>query len=82
MPTPKDLRGARSPLRLATLLLLSTALTACPDSLQPPKKPPPGPQSPDVPHVPAPKAAETHVFHGPACPTPPWLISDSPGVRT
>ncbi len=37
-------------------LLLALMLTGCPDSVKPPKKPPPGPHTPDAPRVPEPKA--------------------------
>lgn len=39
------------------LVLLSAMLAGCPDSIKPPRKPPPGPHSPDAPRVPEPKVS-------------------------
>lgn len=38
------------------LILLAALIAGCPDSIAPPKKPPPGPRTPDAPRVPTPKA--------------------------
>lgn len=60
----------------AALILVCALVAGCPDSVEPPKKPPPGPNAPDAPRVPAPKAQKP-AFHAAAANTALTVVPQS-----